>query len=143
MSLLVKCTCHCDDRNECVVAEEGKKYTLYNASKVIIRKIKVDGCFPQPANEKRCDYLMTVESMRRAIFIELKGAGLARAVRQLHSTILLIKKELQGYQIDARIVGNGSVPKLKITPDYRNLAKEVISTKGTIGIRTNFYPETI
>ena len=143
MSLLNKCTCYCDDRKECVAEAEGKKYTLYNESKVVIRKIKVDGCIPQSTHEKRCDYLMTVENMRRAIFIELKGGGLLRAVRQLYSTIIFIKKEVAGYQIDARIVGNGNVPKLRITPDYRNLAKEVISTNGTIGIRTNFYPETI
>jgi hypothetical protein len=142
MSVLVNCTRDHDDRDKCIAEEKGKKYTLCNTSKFVIRKVKVDGCFPQEVNEKRCDYLMIIESINRAIFIELKGAALTQAVRQLSSTINFLKQELQGYQIDARIIGNGNVPRLRVTTDYRCLAKE-IKPNGTIIIRTNSYSEEI
>jgi hypothetical protein len=143
MNILIQCSCYCDERSECVAEEAGKKYVLYNKSKNIVRKVKVDGCFPQGQNEKTCDYLMTIEKIQRAIFIELKGGGLTKAVKQLNSTIGYLEKELKEFKLDARIVGNGDVPKLRITPEYRDLAKKVLATKGSIVIRTNICEETI
>ena len=94
--------------------------------------------------EKRCDYLMDSEELKRVIFIELKGGDLNKAVVQIFSTIAYLKNEFADYRIDARIIGSKDVPKFKNTPAYRRLAKEVIPTRGTIERATNkIYTENI
>jgi hypothetical protein len=54
---------------------------------------------------------------------------------------MIVKSELRGYDLAARIVGNGSVPRLRPTPEYRKLAAEI--GPGNIIVRTNFYSEEI
>ncbi len=82
--------------------------------------------------------------MKRVFFIELKGADLNKAVNQIYSTILYLKSEFKNYRIDARIVGRKDVPGFKNTPDYKELAKEILPTKGTIERGTNnIYIESI
>jgi hypothetical protein len=98
----------------------------------------------QNEGEKRCDYLMSIEEKKRVIFIELKGGGLSAAVKQLYDTIIYLKGEFKGYQIDARIVGRRDVPGISGTPDYRKLAREVNPTNGIIYRATNnIYSENI
>ncbi|MGB8193047.1 MAG: hypothetical protein WCF67_14055 [Chitinophagaceae bacterium] len=142
--LLDKCTEQYDKRNEFVAYEKGKTYKLYNRSKLTIRKVKVDVCFPQGLNERRCDYLMSCEEIKRAIFIELKGGGLTRALEQIYSTIIYIKADLNNYRFDARIVGKGDVPGFINLPDYKKLKKEIFNSGGTIERATNnYYSEEI
>ncbi len=139
-----KCLEHNDKRKICVAEENGKKYRLDNNSGVTIKKVKVDKCLPQKVNEKRCDFLIEAEELRRVFFIELKGADLNKAVNQIHSSILYLKNEFKNYKIDARIVGSKDVPDIKITANYRKLAKEILPTKGTIKRGTNnIYIESI
>ena len=131
-------------RRVCIADEKGKKYQLNNVSNIMIRKVKVDKCLQQNIGEKRCDFLMDSEDLRRVIFIELKGGGLNKAVKQIYSTIVYLKHEFTNYRIDARIVGSKDVPKFKNTPAYRKLAKEVLPTRGTIERGTNYiYTENI
>ena len=144
MSLIPeKCVeCH-DERRECVAYENGKKYTLVNSQGFKIKKVKVDKCLLQKKGDKRCDYLMSIEEKKRVIFIELKGGRFSDAVKQLCATIVYLRSEFKGYQIDARIVGRGDVPGIISTPDYRRLERE-IGPNGTIKRATNnIYSENI
>ncbi len=131
-----------EERKICVAFENGKTYRLNNNSNYKIRKVKVDKCIGQEMKEKRCDYLMEIKSIKRVIFIELKGGDLVHALRQLYSAITYLKREFGNYQIDARIIGSGDVPGFINVPDYRKLAKELLP-KGTILTRTNIYTENI
>lgn len=129
-----------------MVSENGKKYMLNNNSGYQIKKIKLDGCFPEVHGERICDYMMSIEAreLSRAIFIELKGGALTDACNQLYSSITYFKAELKGFRIDARIIGTRDVPGFINTPQYRKLFREVNSTKGTIERATNkFYSENI
>lgn len=126
-----------DERKICIAFENGKTYRLNNDSNYTIRKVKIDKCIDQNTEGKRCDYLMEIKSMKRAIFIELKGGDLVHALRQIYSAIIHLKPEFKNYQLDARIVGNRDVLKFINIPDYRKLAKEILPTKGTIERATN------
>lgn len=142
--ILAKCVEFRDRRKICVVEENGKKYQLNNNSDIVIRKVKVDKCLPQGIGEKRCDFLIESDSLKRVFFIELKGGDLNKAVIQIHSTIVYLKNEFRNYRFDARIVGSNDVPGFKNTPNYKRLAREVLPTKGTIERGTNnIYIETI
>lgn len=133
-----------EKRRICIAEENWKKYQLNNLSGIRIRKVRVDKCLDQNAGEKRCDFLMDTEDLKRVFFVELKGGDLNKAVIQIYSTILYLKTEFVNYRIDARIVGSRDVPGFKNTPDYKKLAKEVLPTKGTIKRGTNnIYTENI
>jgi hypothetical protein len=138
MSLILpQCIEFNEKRKICIASEHGKKYELNNESGVIIRKVKVDKCLAQNANETRCDFLMDTVELKRVFFIELKGGDLNHAVNQIYATIVYLRIEFKNYRIDARIVGSRDVPGFKNTPDYKKLAKEILPTKGTIERGTN------
>ncbi len=133
-----------EERKICIAFEEGKTYRLNNNSNYKIRKVKVDKCIAQNIGEKRCDYLMEIKSIKRVIFIELKGGDLAHALRQLYSAITFLKKEFTNFQIEARIVGSRDVPGFIGLPDYLKLEKVIRTAKGKIERATNnIYSENI
>lgn len=140
MSLIpAKCIEYDEIRTRCIASESGKMYKLENESRFKIKKVKVDGCFAQNAGEQRCDYLFVIdnEETKRAIFVELKGGDLVKALQQVFSTVTFIKKELTNYRLDARIVGTRDVPGFVDTIDYRKLAREIKLSNGTIQRATN------
>lgn len=145
MSLILsKCIEFDEERKICVAFEKGKTYRLNNNSNYRIKKVKVDKCLAQSMGEKRCDYLMEIKSIKRVIFIELKGGDLVHGLRQLYSAITYLKTEFLSYQIDTRIIGSGDVPNFINLPAYRKLAKEILPTGGSIERATNNnYSETI
>jgi hypothetical protein len=147
MSLIPdNCIEYYDYRKICSAYENGKRYTLNNLSNCKVKKVKIDGCIKQQKGEKRCDFLMSAEneSVRRAIFVELKGNNFIKAFKQIYSTILYLQDEFRNHQIDVRIVGSGRVTGLKNEPIYRTLAKEILPRGGTINIATNnIYTENI
>ena len=77
----------------------------------------------------------------RALFIELKGGALNDAMNQIHSTIIYLKDELDGWQLDARIVSSGNVPDIKSLPNYQKLNKTVRKTGGALDRKTLYYNE--
>ena len=139
-----KCIEFKDKRKICIAYENGKKYELVNSSDINIRKVKVDSCLDQNVGQRRCDFLMDSEERKRVIFIELKGGDLNSAVEQIYSTIIFLQDEYILYRKDARIIGGRDVPGFKNTPNYKKLAKVILTTKGTIERATNkFYTEKI
>lgn len=145
MSLILSdCIEFNEKRKKCVAYEKGKTYNLNNISNFIIRKVKVDKCLNQGIGEKRCDFLMDIEEVKRVFFIELKGGDLDKAAKQLYQTIVYLKNEFVGFRIDARIVGSGDVPNFKNNASYRKLLKEILPTSGKIISATNkTYTENI
>jgi hypothetical protein len=145
MSLIEnKCIEFDEERKICIAFENGKIYRHNNNSNYKIRKVKVDNCVGQNSGEKICDYLMEIKSIKRVIFIELKGGDLAHALRQIYAAIVFLKMEFMNYRIDARIVGSRDVPGFIGLPDYLKLVKEIRRTKGKIERGTNnIYSENI
>lgn len=144
MSLILnECIEFDEERKICIAFEKGKTYRLNNNSNYKIKKVKVDECISQNAGEKRCDYLMEIKSIKRVIFIELKGGDLVHALRQLYSAIYYLKTEFRNYQVDIRIIGSRDVPGFINIPEFKKLAKEILPN-GTIERATNnIYSENI
>lgn len=144
MSLIpTECVEFDDERKICIAVEKGKMYKLNNNSRYKIKKVKVDNCIPH-RDEKRCDYLMEIKSINKAIFIELKGGDLVHALKQINGTINYFKAEFKNYQIDVRIVGSRDVPGFINLPNYSKLEREIYKTRGKIIRATNnIYTENI
>ena len=140
MSLILeKCIEFNESRKSCVAEENGKRFELINNSKIQVRKVKVDFCLKQLRNEKRCDYLMSIDKISKPVvfFIELKGGDLIKAVKQLSDSIIYLKEEFSNYIINARIIGSRDVPQFISSPSYRRLLRVTKSTSGTIKRSTN------
>jgi hypothetical protein len=134
-----KCIESNDKRKICIVEENGKKFELKNDSQFHIRKVKVNFCLAQRTNEKRCDYLISIDEIDRPIvfFIELKGGDLIQAVKQLYDSIIFLKDEFKSYILHARIIGSRDVPQFISTPSYRKLARIIEPSLGSIKRGTN------
>ena len=133
-----------DDRKIIIAFEKGRTYRLNNESGYKIRKVKVDNCIQQKAEQKRCDYLVGIQSIKKVIFIELKGGDLVHALKQLHASIIYFKPEFINYQVDARIVASRDSPGFINAPDYVKLEKLIRANKGKIERSThNIYSENI
>lgn len=134
-----KCIKHHDTRKRCTVSENGKTYTLENESGYRIKLIAVDKCITQGVGDKRCDYLFNVnnEKLKQAIFVELKGGALVDALRQIYDSMIYLREEFKGYQLDARIVGSKDVPGFNNIPERARLEKVVRLTGGRLQRATN------
>ena len=67
-----------------------------------------------------------------------------RATKQILETIIFLQKEFEGFQIEARIVGNRDVPNIIQTVEYKKLTALVKRSGGEIKRGTNnIYKETI
>lgn len=140
MSLIQsKCVQFEDDRKICVAEENGKKFELKNNSGLIIKKIKVNFWLAQEVNEKRCDFLMSIDRINKPVvfFIELKGGDLVEAVKQLLDSVIFLKEEFRNYVINARIIGSRDVPGFVNTPAYKKLGALVEQFNGSIKRSTN------
>jgi len=140
MSLILKECIEFDEvRKICVAEENGKKFEIINKSQFQIRKIKVDFCLNQLGNQKRCDYLMSIDKSNKPIvfFIELKGGDLIKAVKQLNDSIFFLKSEFHHYIVNARIIGSRDVPQIINNPEYRKLLRVTKASSGTIKRNTN------
>jgi hypothetical protein len=76
-----------DARRIIVCEEKGSKITFYNEIKEPVVKIHIDDEVITDSEGKRCDYLLLCGEKERAVFIELKGRDLKKAIEQLSATI--------------------------------------------------------
>lgn len=72
-----------------VVAEKGRKFTVIAPKDSTCEKIKVDGGLITSDRKKKCDWAIKVSSdgVGHFFFVELKGADLMYAIKQLEATI--------------------------------------------------------
>lgn len=80
-----------------VVSENKSKFVLENKDRVDVRQSKVDGCLVDDHRE-RCDYMFESlcsdsGAIKKAIYVELKGKNIEKAVSQLKSTVSIFHKE--------------------------------------------------
>ena len=82
--------CETITTNKKIPLEENKrKITFINKDQNRIRKVIVDGCVIKDG--VRCDFLI-INNMGIEYFVELKGADINHAVKQLECTIIQISK---------------------------------------------------
>jgi len=116
-----------------VLKENKSKFEAKNTNKKTIHKIQVDGCLIDEHQEK-CDWLIsTTEKPLRAMYIELKGCDIKKAISQLKNTIRLTEATYKDhrrecYAITTRIPKHGTdVRKMQI--DFYNETRTTLSVK--------------
>ncbi len=114
----------CDARSIFAVQENKKTYRLLNEERREICQVRIDGGLIQEDNIKRCDYGFWICEANLVFLVELKGKNIKKAIEQLISTINVLRNELQGRKINARVVLS-KVPNVRITnsPAYYELKR--------------------
>ena len=104
-----KCTTVVND-SKVVVKEHRSSFELRNTARLKIEKIQVDGCLIDDTRE-RCDWLLVNrEEKKRALYIELKGADIGKAIRQLEATLGYTKTDFPQCKRECYVVST-RVPK--------------------------------
>lgn len=71
------------------VKENNASFSLDNKPRLQVQKITVDGCLMKDG--ERCDYLFMIPDYagknQRAVYVELKGKGITKAIHQLEATL--------------------------------------------------------
>ena len=110
------CTEFCDRRKTIVARDKGekRKYIVINKAGSVFCKVRVDGCLITKG--KKCDYLILNCDKNLAIFVELKGSDLLKAVEQIESSLNQLLKHLKIFTIYVRIVTSKvNAPDLRTT----------------------------
>ena len=104
-----KCTTVVND-SKVVVKEHRSSFELRNTARLKIEKIQVDDCLIDDARE-RCDWLLVSrEEKKRALYVELKGADIGKAIRQLEATLGYTKTDFPQCKRECYVVST-RVPK--------------------------------
>lgn len=113
------------------VTDAGKTFALSNPSKSVVDVTKVDGCAITIGI--RCDYLYCLESTRE-IFVELKGADIKKAVRQIAATVpqlSSVKKELRaGVVVASRVPRADTATQVAMADVRRNHLSKLVVRSG-------------
>ncbi len=110
----------CNKQSNWVCKDKGesREYRIENVQNVQLCKVSIDGCVITDKTQNKCDFLVLCcqEDKKIAIFVELKGADIAKAHKQILNSIKLLQQVIVNteYEICARVV----VSKV-LTPDLR------------------------
>jgi len=126
-----KCTIPSKD-SRIVVQENRSKFEVINTNRIKINKVEVDGCLISDHREK-CDWIISIESLSRALFIELKGCDVDKAISQLKSTLIHTNSEYKDYHrecfaVTTRIPKHGTSVRRK-SLDFFKATKTTLSIK--------------
>ncbi|WP_036566274.1 hypothetical protein [Oceanospirillum beijerinckii] len=127
-----RCSIRCNDP-KIVVKENKSRFEVSNSKRKYVSKIQVDGCLFDEKNEK-CDWIIEYDDpSKKALFVELKGCDLDKAISQLKSTLNLTRKRFNEHQkecyvVTTRIPKHGSTVRRKCI-DFQKQTKATLSVK--------------
>jgi hypothetical protein len=127
------CTVPTND-SRVVVQEKKSKFEVLNSNRIEIKKVQVDGCLINDHREK-CDWIISIDSLNKVLFIELKGCDVDKAISQLKSTLEHTKSKYQTFErecfaVTTRIPKGGSSVRKKSLDFFKH-------TKTTLSIKNN------
>jgi hypothetical protein len=134
--------CRLNSRDSKFVAV-GKKteFILDNSSNKVVDKYIVDECLLRSKlREEKCDYLFNIKENKTAYLIECKGSDILKAVNQLNSTLEILKDDLLGYTLKAKIVPTKVYAPNMQTTSYKKLREKL---DGKLEIKNMVCIETI
>lgn len=99
--------------------ENNSQFIIKNSNQHPLKKIQVDGCLIDKAEEK-CDWLVVCDTTSRALFIELKGCDVDKAISQLSNTVKLTKEFIKTQLKECYVVCT-RYPKSSTTMQLRQL----------------------
>ena len=119
------------------VKENNRIFRIRNKSYLVISQVKVDGCLIDDHRKQRCDYLFEIDDpFTSVIYVELKGADIKKASKQLGATIGYCKKRHARLPLSCHIVAS-RVP--RSTPGTQVLRKKFPKQFGaSLTISTTF-----
>lgn len=130
-----KCIESSDRRSEVKCEENRKKYVLENTLGNQVISYRMDGGMiaedsSVPEGVNKCDYMLVVGSRElSAVLIELKGIKVSKALEQIQGSLVLYKNVFRKFaHVYGRVIVTSSVPDLKASPKYVNLAKLIRGT---------------
>lgn len=97
----------CEKQAKMIVSRDSgtsREHRAENADRSWVTHYHIDGNVITAGN--KCDYLLINEDKRVAYLIELKGADLVVAARQLAATIDRLSTRLSSYSLQYRIVAS-------------------------------------
>jgi len=68
--------------------EKSREFRILNPGRLPVRVIRIDGCVI--TRGPRCDWLFLASGDPTEIYVELKGSGIRRPVKQLEATIVAV-----------------------------------------------------
>jgi len=126
--------CSTASKSPVLVVKENKScFEVVNSSRLSITKVKVDGCLINDAR-MRCDWIIEVgDPVNRALFVELKGCDVDKAIVQLKATLVhtaarYSESSKQCFAVTTRIPKHGDSVRKKCIDFHR-------STNVTLSIR--------
>ena len=135
------CVSFFDFRSKPSCTEKGKTYTLdHSETNLEVLCMHIDGGVVAEKDTLRCDYAFFIKDMvdqgcGRAVFIELKGGGTEKALKQLIATLNMpeifeLSKDYR--RIYGRIINTSSVPKIQSTGLYMDLKERLKKLGGNL-----------
>lgn len=120
-----------------VVQENRSKFELKNSNRISVDKVQVDGGLISCSNKEKCDWILSYENKSNvALFIELKGCDIDKAISQLISTIGHTQAKFGAYQkqcfaVTTRIPKHGSSMRRKAI-DFHKKTNSVLVVKNSL-----------
>ena len=120
-----------------VLRENRSKFELINSEKLQVEKIKVDGCLISDARP-RCDWVLVSNEKNKALYVELKGCEIDRAIEQLKSTLTYTRERYSNYNkkcfvVSTRVPKHGSSMRRRCL-DFYNKTKVTLCVKNVQSI---------
>ncbi len=93
-------TLEATDKDNCfsqatVAREHGKKFTVDNRSGQPVCRVQVDKCLITSTATQKCDYLFKACGPDKYFLVELKGADVIHAVRQIVRTYDIVSPKIK------------------------------------------------
>lgn len=116
-----------------VVQENRSRFEVKNSRRESLKKVQVDGCLINDHREK-CDWIIEVNNQsKRALYIELKGCDVDKAISQLKSTLIHTRERYTNYAkecfaVTTRIPKHGASTRKKCL-DFHKQTNVTLSIK--------------
>lgn len=126
--------CTSINNNKIISLKENKsEFRVSNKNQKPLRAIQVDGCLVGKESEK-CDWLVICDEAKRALFIELKGCDIEKAISQLATTLRLTRDSVAAHKKECYIVCT-RYPKTT-TSSQERLIRFFKANKATLSIKS-------
>ena len=121
----------CSAHGDAIVSrsENGKKFEILNPDRKKIQVCRVDGCLLVGAG-KKCDYIFVVHG-GRAMFVELKGVDMVRALNQIMESAESLRVEKW---LGAKVSYIVSAPNPKANSTYLSEIRKLSARFKAVGL---------
>lgn len=139
------CLMYRDNRSYAKAEERGKSIVFHNKNNHDVICYRLDGGVIDTTTMIKCDNLILFPEDLQAVFIELKGTDIEKAIKQIENAINIMGRDINFYDWHARIVSASGIPRIGNDPAFvklRTLMKKH-NKNATLTVRENKQTEEI